>query len=89
MPQVILAQWLDTFDYALRAEIIDIGVYGNRKARPHWSAQELGPKLIEATLGESAARMRKKAQELAKICRDGPGGLGRDFAARFILERTR
>jgi hypothetical protein len=32
VPQVILAMWYDTFDYATRVEYLGIGVYGNRAA---------------------------------------------------------
>lgn len=85
---MILPQWVDTYDFAVRTEMLGIGIYGSsRKTQPRWSAAELGPKLVRATMGEEARNMRAKVQQLSRVCRDGPQGLGRDFAARFILRR--
>ncbi|ETS84356.1 hypothetical protein PFICI_02381 [Pestalotiopsis fici W106-1] len=88
VPQIILAQWVDTYDYAIRTEMLGIGLFGNKQTPPGWTAQELGPKLVATTVGESAATMRSKVQELSRLCCMRPGGLGRDFAARFILEKA-
>lgn len=67
--------------------MLGIGIWGNRELPPQWRARELGPRLIEATLGSTADQLRKRAQELAKLCRENVRGSGRDFAARFILNR--
>lgn len=67
--------------------MLGVGLYGNRKTQPRWSVEELAPKLLKATLGDSAATMRKKAQGFAKNFQERPEGIGRDYAARFILDR--
>lgn len=83
-----MAQWIDTYDYAIRTEMLGIGLFGNKKTPPGWTAQELGPKLVAATIGDSAADMKSKAQELSQFCCKGSKGLGRNQAARFMLDRA-
>lgn len=53
VPQVLLPQWFDCYDFASRAEWLGIGVYGNRAVAPHVEAEEFGRALIRATNTES------------------------------------
>lgn len=83
-----MAQWIDTYDYAIRTEMLGVGLFGNKQTPPGWTAQELGPTLVAVTVGDDAAKMRSKAQELSRLSCLGPHGIGRDFAARFILGKA-
>jgi UDP:flavonoid glycosyltransferase YjiC (YdhE family) len=83
VPQVVLPVWADTYDYAWRVEYLGIGRYGSRKASPKYTADELGPVLLDVLLGRESQNMRSKAQELASAC--ATLGEGRDTAAKGIL----
>ncbi|CZT13516.1 uncharacterized protein RAG0_17009 [Rhynchosporium agropyri] len=53
IPQVILAQWYDTYDYASTAEYLSIGVYGNELVALMVDANKFGKTLIMAAGDES------------------------------------
>lgn len=98
VPQVVLAMWYDTFDYATRVEYLGIGVYGNRRighncvvddgnyVAPNLvDGEELGAALL-TTIGArkgDADIMRKKAAQLGEVCRKSGG---RVESARIITE---
>lgn len=82
VPQVVLPVWIDCFDYANRAELLGIGLWGNRTARPRCVASELAPVLVRAVFGGGAGEMRRRAGELARVCARDPG---RMVAARSIF----
>jgi UDP:flavonoid glycosyltransferase YjiC (YdhE family) len=89
IPQVVLPVWMDTFDFARRAELLGIGRWGNRvsaKNKGDWG-RELGLVLIDVILGPRSAQMRDKARDLAKLCSQGGGG--RVIAAKMILNEIR
>lgn len=65
---------MDTFDFANRAELAGIGLWGNRHSRPSWTADELGPILREVLLGPNASAIRERAQAMAQLCRSQAGG---------------
>ncbi|KAK3899392.1 hypothetical protein C8A05DRAFT_36984 [Staphylotrichum tortipilum] len=83
VPQVILPLWMDTFDFARRAELLGIGRWGNRVAGTLCERGELGSVLIDLIAGERSSGYRQKARELAELCKKGGGG--RVIAARHIL----
>ena len=83
MPQVVLPGWADCYDYAQRAEMLGIGRWGSRIARPRWAAAELGPVLVDVIFGEKAQAIRQRAQEVAR--RTAEQGEGRNIAARHLL----
>ncbi|KAH0423206.1 udp-glucoronosyl and udp-glucosyl transferase family protein [Colletotrichum camelliae] len=83
IPQVILPGWADCYDFALRAELLGIGKWASRTARPLWKRDELAKGLEEVLLGPEAMDMSKRAQELAKR---HPEDAGRDRAAEEILK---
>lgn len=83
MPQVILPQWIDCYDYAERVEMLGIGRVGNRKAKPQWTARELSKELLRVLQGESALFMRQRANDLATLC--DKNGIGAMVAAQTLL----
>ncbi|KAL2259989.1 hypothetical protein VTK26DRAFT_6153 [Humicola hyalothermophila] len=82
VPQISLPCWLDCYDFGNRTEILGIGRWGNKKAKPRYTAQELGPILVDVVIGPKADEMRAKVKGLAKLLADKPGA---DVAAKFIL----
>ncbi|PNY25518.1 Uncharacterized protein TCAP_04541 [Tolypocladium capitatum] len=86
IPQVVLPQWTDCYDYAQRVEMLGIGRLGNRKAKPKWTAQELSRELSEVLLGKDSEAMKRKAMELADVCRRN--GSGAANAARILLAES-
>jgi UDP:flavonoid glycosyltransferase YjiC (YdhE family) len=82
IPQIILPQWYDLYDYAARAEYLGIGIYANKLVAPSVDAAEFGAALIEIVKPGSA--YARKAQALKKICEEKCGG--RDAGARRLLE---
>ncbi|KAJ4172088.1 hypothetical protein NW754_007686 [Fusarium falciforme] len=83
-PQVVLPQWTDCYDFAQRVEMLGIGRLGNRKTKPRWTAKDLSQSLIDVIMGKDSETIKKKAEDLARLCRDA--GEGREVAANFILE---
>jgi UDP:flavonoid glycosyltransferase YjiC (YdhE family) len=84
VPQVILPQWTDCYDYAQRVELLGIGRLGNRKAKPQWSAQELSKELLSVLIGAHSVSIRQRTAEFAKLC--DKNGSGAFVAARTILQ---
>lgn len=84
MPQVVLPQWTDTYDYAERVELLGIGRLGNRSTMPRWTATELAEALTDVLTDGAVVR---RAAGLAELCRER--GSGADNAARGILEEGR
>jgi hypothetical protein len=88
IPQVVLPQWYDTYDYATRVEYLGIGLYGNNvaghtckvdvenyKAPPMIDAKEFGSALLKAVgakQGDGDA-IREKARALGKLCQKSGG----------------
>ncbi|KAH6856223.1 glycosyltransferase family 1 protein [Chaetomium sp. MPI-CAGE-AT-0009] len=85
VPQVVLPVWMDTFDFARRAELLGIGRWGNRLSRKLCEEKELGAILTEVVAGEKASAYAQKAKELAAVCNESGGG--KVIAARYILAR--
>ncbi|KAM0430037.1 hypothetical protein ACHAPT_006043 [Fusarium lateritium] len=82
-PQVVLPQWTDCYDFAQRVEMLGIGRLGSRKTKPRWVAKELSQSLADVIFGKDSEAMKKKAEDLAKLCKNA--GEGRDVAAKIIL----
>jgi UDP:flavonoid glycosyltransferase YjiC (YdhE family) len=83
VPQVVLPQWADCYDFANRAEYLGIGRWGNKSEKPRWKADELCSILVDVLLGPDAEAMKSKSRHLSKIC--SADGEGRVIAARTIL----
>jgi UDP:flavonoid glycosyltransferase YjiC (YdhE family) len=82
IPQIILPQWYDLYDYAARVEYLGIGIYANKHVAPSVDAAEFGAALIEVLKPGSA--YAQKAEALRKVCEEKCGG--RDMGARRLLE---
>ncbi|KAK0715076.1 glycosyltransferase family 1 protein [Lasiosphaeris hirsuta] len=83
IPQVVLPFWMDTYDFARRAEILGIGRWGNRETEELCKGSELGGILIDVMVGGRSSFYARRANELAELCRKSGGG--RVVAARRIL----
>lgn len=76
MPQVVLPQWIDCYDYAQRVEYLGVGRIGNRTSRPLWEAEELAGAIGEVLVGTQSDAIKEKAMELSRLCkRNGDGAL--------------
>ena len=74
LPQIILAQWYDLYDMAVRAEYLGIGIYGNKSVAPDIEAVEFGTavaRLIQP--GKESERFRTRAKAVAEACRKAGG----------------
>jgi hypothetical protein len=83
VPQVTLATWLDCYDFASRVEQLEIGRCGNRKAKPRWRSNELGPILQDVVLDRNAI-YSVNARGIADKCKNKGGG--RNIAARAVVD---
>ena len=84
IPQIILAQWFDLYDMAVRAEYVGIGIYGNRNVAPDIDAAEFGAAISRLlSPGAEAESFSRKAKEIGEACRMAPGKRG---AVAKILE---
>lgn len=83
IPQVVLPFWMDTFDFARRAEILGIGRWGNRETEELCKGSELGAILIDVMVGGRSSFYARRAKDLAELCSKSGGG--RVVAARRIL----
>ncbi|KAL8371572.1 hypothetical protein RB595_001390 [Gaeumannomyces hyphopodioides] len=84
VPHVVLGVWMDTYDFANRAEYLGIGIWGNKRSKPGCRPEELGPALIDVLMGPRSAQMKQKVAELARLC--AANGGGRAMAAKTILD---
>ena len=84
---MVLPMWVDLYDFAVRAEFLGIGVWGNEKSAPNWAAEELGDAFLRVLGdGQEAVAIRQKAQELGRTLQKAPG---RVRAAREISRLAR
>ncbi|KAH6887504.1 glycosyltransferase family 1 protein [Thelonectria olida] len=81
--QVVLPQWTDCYDYAQRVEMLGVGRWGSRDTKPKWTSQGLARKLSDVLQGETSEAMKKRAVELAGVCKEK--GNGAVHAAKIIL----
>ncbi|KAK9320287.1 glycosyltransferase family 1 protein [Lipomyces orientalis] len=82
VPQVILPQWADLYDFAQLAESLDIGMWACRETSPDWTAECIERALLHVTKDSVASvSMAKKAASIGSRARKS---VGRDIAAREI-----
>ncbi|KAH8662478.1 hypothetical protein BX600DRAFT_513309 [Xylariales sp. PMI_506] len=86
VPQVLLPPWSDCFDFANRVELLGIGRWANKKAKPRWECKELASALVEVLLGPEADEIIQSAKNLAS---SHPEWAGRERAAEEIAALTR
>ncbi|KAF8555818.1 UDP-Glycosyltransferase/glycogen phosphorylase [Imleria badia] len=87
VPHIVLPVWFDTYDYATRAEYLNIGIFGNKTSSPGVRAEEFGKALVRVT-GDSkeAVKFRTSARRLKDVCREK--GNGREIASVAILKEA-
>uniref|UniRef100_A0A0D2YJ47 Uncharacterized protein n=1 Tax=Fusarium oxysporum (strain Fo5176) TaxID=660025 RepID=A0A0D2YJ47_FUSOF len=78
----LLPAWTDCYDFANRVELLGIGLWANKEAKPRWQEDELAEALLEILFGPESAGMRKRAEEGASR---HPEWEGRQMAAQEIL----
>ncbi|PHH85599.1 hypothetical protein CDD83_194 [Cordyceps sp. RAO-2017] len=83
VPQIILPQWTDCYDYSQLVELHGIGLIGSKTTNPLWVAEELSHHLTTVLQGKAARAMQTRAQQLARICEEH--GNGAMNAARTLL----
>ncbi|KAH8801461.1 glycosyltransferase family 1 protein [Xylogone sp. PMI_703] len=92
IPQVILPMWVDLYDFAVRAEYLGIGVWGNRGSAPLWTAGEL-VNAFERVLGESeeAKKIKENSKRIGDELRmkEEQGLGGRRMAANVVAGLAR
>ncbi|KAK2473807.1 hypothetical protein H9L39_13767 [Fusarium oxysporum f. sp. albedinis] len=82
IPQALLPAWTDCYDFANRVELLGIGLWANKEAKPRRQEDELAEALLEILFGPESAGMRKRAEEGASR---HPEWEGRQMAAQEIL----
>ncbi|KAI0197522.1 glycosyltransferase family 1 protein [Astrocystis sublimbata] len=89
VPQVVCPVWIDTYEFATRAEMLGIGVKGNEVAAPNLKADEL-VRALDKVLEDSvdAIGMREKAKRLAGDVGyvDGGRKIAADRIKRHVYE---
>ena len=83
IPQVLLPAWTDCYDFANRVELLGIGRWGNKKAKPRWSEDELSEAILATLFGPESLDIQKTAREVASR---HPEWEGRQKAADGILK---
>ena len=74
LPQIILAQWFDLYDMAVRVEYLGIGIYGNKKVAPGIEAVEFGAAVARLLRpGKELEGFRTRAKTVAEACRKAGG----------------
>ncbi|KAF8555817.1 UDP-Glycosyltransferase/glycogen phosphorylase [Imleria badia] len=87
VPHIVLPVWFDTYDYAQRAEFLNIGIFGSKTSAPGVRAEEFSRALVRVTRdSEEAVKFRTSAKRLKDVCR--AKGNGRELATATILKET-
>lgn len=76
VPQIILPQWLDLYDYAVRVEWLGHGIYANKGHAAKIHAPQLADAFVRVLSDGEGKTLKKKALEIAEACRRG-GGVGK------------
>lgn len=67
-PQIILPAWIDCFDFANRAEMLGIGLWGNKRvAGGYIHEADLSAALVEILAGSRAEEIRSNAKGMAAL----------------------
>ena len=82
VPQVLVPPWSDCYDFGNRVEMLGIGRWANKEAKPRWEQWELANGINEVLFGPKAGQMRKRAAALAEKY---PEFSGRERAAGAIM----
>ncbi|EKM57054.1 glycosyltransferase family 1 protein [Phanerochaete carnosa HHB-10118-sp] len=86
VPQIILPQWLDLYDYAVRVEWLGHGIYANKGHAAKIHTPQLADAFVRVLSDGEGRVMKNKALEVADACRRG-GGVGK--VAETLLSAAR
>ena len=82
VPQIILPQWADLYDFAALVENLNIGVWGCRATSPDWTAECIQQAVLFVLEDNPAsASMARNAASFGKLARKS---VGRDVAAQEV-----
>ncbi|KAI1857010.1 uncharacterized protein JN550_013503 [Neoarthrinium moseri] len=81
VPQLVLPQWFDLYNFAQLTEDIGVGVWGCRETSPHWTVECLRHALLRVVRGESGRQMKERAAHFEEAAQNSPG---QQAAAREI-----
>ncbi|KAJ5579507.1 uncharacterized protein N7459_005492 [Penicillium hispanicum] len=82
-PQVVLPQWLDTYDCATRVEWLGIGLHGSKKAAPGTDAAEFSTAVLKVLRDED---IRSKSAAMKALCQRTEGRLmAHDTIVEFCM----
>ncbi|KXJ93674.1 hypothetical protein Micbo1qcDRAFT_158523 [Microdochium bolleyi] len=88
VPQVVLPQWADLYDYATLVEYLGIGIWPCQDTSPYWEVGCLSSAMIELLSGRGAGEAdssgRRRRAKAAKFEEEAKKQVGRDVAAREI-----
>ena len=74
LPQIILAQWYDLYNMAVRVEYLGIGIYGNKRVVPGIEAVEFGAVVARLVgSGKESGEFKARAKTVAEACRNAGG----------------
>ncbi|KAK2674914.1 UDP-glucuronosyl/UDP-glucosyltransferase [Fusarium oxysporum f. sp. vasinfectum] len=62
IPQALLPAWTDCYDFANRVELLGIGLWANKEAKPRWQEDELAEALLEILFGPESAGDAKEGR---------------------------
>ena len=83
IPHIILPQWGDLYDNAVRVEYLGLGIYGNKTRPPAVGAVEFGAALLRIVgPGPESEGFRQRACKVGELCRAAGG---RKTAVDIIL----
>ena len=82
VPQIILPQWVDLYDFAQLVENLDIGIWGCRATSPSWTAECIQQAVLLVLKDSPASStMARNAASFGELARKS---VGRDVAAREV-----
>ncbi|KAI1399758.1 hypothetical protein F4819DRAFT_463997 [Hypoxylon fuscum] len=81
VPQLVLPQWFDLYNFAQLTEDIGVGVWGCPETSPDWTVECLRDSLLRVVKDKSGQKMKEKAKHLEQVARSSPG---QQFAAHEI-----
>jgi UDP:flavonoid glycosyltransferase YjiC (YdhE family) len=81
VPQIILPQWADLYDFAQLVETLKIGVWGCRATSPDWTAECIQEAVLSVLEDSPTSSMMARNAAFGKLARKS---VGRDVAAREV-----
>ncbi|PSR78623.1 hypothetical protein PHLCEN_2v7370 [Hermanssonia centrifuga] len=73
VPQILLPQWLDLYEYAVRTEWLGHGIYANKGHPAEIVADQLADAFLRVLSDDEGKILKAKSLEIAEACRRGGG----------------